>query len=514
MNPRAATFVAHALSLAALHGPGPWPRSGYPLPDDDPAAGAVILPSVVHDGVSTHHFRPESQPVSELADLILARLDEPARLLDALAELQAVRIADDLVRELRSRPVSREKLRLAARFVVEHATRREVAKLGIVLLGVSGDERDGELLQLLGSLEEFALFAVVALMNTQPDPQRKVFELARRLDGWGRIHAVERLRGCADPDIRAWLLRDGFRNGVMNEYLAHLAATTGGLYEALLEPDIDDALLDGAADILRALEMGGPAEDMRDYEDAVPVMHRFGELLDTAEPTLGRLDAALSLRRLITRDSFPWPEGEPARLAARYEALTGQRRWRDLVRRTLVSRGESAAPPDSDAESRAASRYSANVALSCARRLEMRVWEEAVACLRSDRHNPYIWQWLLHSDGRADVERVAALAAELLPLGELASGPSESLGLSSEYDADMCLELVVRKLSDHPGIGAELIPVALANRVVRCRRAALTVCQEWPPETRPPEVVALVRAAADHETNADLRAEMLAFPPS
>lgn len=466
---------------------------------------------MVHDGVSTHHFRLGSQPVSELADLILARLDEPVRLLDAFAELRAVRVADDLVRELRSRPVRREKLRLAARFVAENATRREVAKLGIVLLGVSGDERDGELLRLLGTMEEFTLFAVVALMNTQPDPQRTVFELARRVDGWGRIHAVERLKGCADPDIRAWLLRDGFRNGVMNEYLAHLAATTGGLYEALLEPDIDTALLDGAADILRALAMGGPAEDMSDYEDAVPVMHRFGELLADAEPTLGRLDAALSLRRLFIRDEFPWPEDEPARLAARYTALTGQRRWHDLVRRKLASGGDPALQ-DGAAEPVAAQRYPVNVALSCARRLAMPVWAEAVGCLRADGRNPYIWQWLLHSGDRADVEQVAALAAELLPLGELASGPTEALGLSSEYDADMCLELVVRELGEHPGIGTDLLTVALANRVVRCRRAALTSLGQWPPEVRPAEAAEWIRAAAVRETNTELRGEMLAFP--
>jgi len=31
------TFFSHALALAALHGPGPWPDGGYPLPDEDPA---------------------------------------------------------------------------------------------------------------------------------------------------------------------------------------------------------------------------------------------------------------------------------------------------------------------------------------------------------------------------------------------------------------------------------------------------------------------------------------------
>jgi hypothetical protein len=72
----------------------------------------------------------------------------------------------------------------------------------------------------LGELEEFTLYAVVALLNTQPGRQRAVFDLARRVTGWGRIHAVERLKDCDDPDVKAWLLRDGFRNDVMDEVVS------------------------------------------------------------------------------------------------------------------------------------------------------------------------------------------------------------------------------------------------------------------------------------------------------
>lgn len=506
MSPHSATFVAHALSLSALHGPGPWPRDGYPLPDEPPnETGRSVLPSVVYDGVSTHHFGTGAQPVADLTDRILADLDDPARLLEHFAGIRAVSVADDLVGELRSRHFPREKLRNAARFVTENATRREAAKLGIVLLGTCGDERDRELLQLLGSLEEFALFAVVALMNTQPHPHRAVFELAQRLEGWGRIHAVERLKGCADPDITAWLLRGGFRNGVMNEYLAHLAATTGGLYEALLEDDVDDALIDGAADILNALAKGGPAEDMHDYEDAVPAMHRFAEHLARAQPTLGRLDAALTLERLVSGDDFDWPDGEPARLPARYTSLTAQPRWRELVASEL-------ARVDSAAEPRGARRsYAFEVALSCAGRLGMNAFPNALARLRFDHHNAYVWQWAMRHADQVTVEQVVGLAEQLLPLDQLATGPSEALGLGPDHQADTVLEIIVWNLRDHPGHGQALLPVALANRVVRCRRAVLTVLDAWPPQARPSQARGWVAAAAERETNAKLRADMLAF---
>jgi hypothetical protein len=159
-------------------------------------------------------------------------------------------------------------------------------------------------------------------MNTQPDRQRAAYELAQRVKGWGRIHAVERLKGCDDPEIKAWLLREGFRNGVMNEYLAHLAATTGDLYPALLEPDVDEALLDGAGGILAALALGGPAQDMTDYDDAVPAMHRYAELAGEAGPTLSRLDHLLTVARFVSRsdEGFTWPANErkPWRLGTRH----------------------------------------------------------------------------------------------------------------------------------------------------------------------------------------------------
>ncbi|MFF0495332.1 hypothetical protein ACFYU5_02910 [Nocardia aobensis] len=507
MSPHEATFVAHALSLAALYGDDPWPRDGHPLPDEPPRrSGDVHFPSVVYDGVSTHHRAAGSDSADELADTVLAHLGDPAPLLDLFAGIRAIDVADDLVRELRSRDHSREKLRIAARFVVEHATRREAAKLGIAVLGSCGDDRDGELLQLLGRLDEFSLFAVVALTNTQSDREQAVFELAQRLHGWGRIHAVERLAGSSDPAIRAWLLREGFRNGVMNEYLAYIAATTGGLYEALLGDDIDDALLDGAAGILQALAIGGPAEDMRDYEDAVPAMHRFADLLDSADPTVERLRAALSVARMCRSDrEFPWPAGEPERLRSRYTALVAQRRWRA----TVIAAVELP-PSDADGpETRAQRACRFDIALSCAEELDIDVLSAVSAQLRIDPLNAYWWQWVMGNAGDA-IDEMVRLAEELLA-PRVTSGPSEVLGIGPGYAADFALGMVVSRLRDHPGRGVKLIRAALSSRGVRCRRAALTTLTAWPAPSRPVGTRDWIRAAAGHEPDAELRRELLEF---
>ncbi len=491
-----ATYLAHALSLSALHGPGPWPSQGSPLPDEQPHADK-FLSDVVFDGIRTHHFGFDPQPetavelANRVSETVLQDLD-PAPLGDLFACKSALPMADDLVKEIRVRRLPREKLRTVARHVVEHATRGSETKLGIVLLGTCGDERDRELLLLLGSLETLTLYAVVALRNTQSDPQRAVFELAQRVEGWGRIHAVERLKGCGDPEIKAWLLREGFRNGVMNEYLAHIAATTGGLYEALLSDDVDAALLDGAAGILSALAVGGPAEDMADYDDAVPAMHRFAELAD-ARPTLARLDALLTLYRLLDRPGFAWPEHEPDRLKARYDAVLSQRKWHSLVSAHLV---------------RPVGEFGFNHALSCAGRLGVPAFPHALDHLEKDPYNSYVWQWTLRHASREEAELVVAHAERLLPLKELASGPTESLGFGAQHAPDHALGSIIWGLDDHPGTGHGLLRVGLSSPLVNTRNAVLSVLESWPPAFHPPELRAWLTTAEAVEPDPQVRSRI------
>jgi hypothetical protein len=99
------------------------------------------------------------------------------------------------------------------------------------------------------------------------------------------------LAGTDDPEIKAWLRREAFRNTVLDEYLAHTAASIGNLPSALAPQTIDEALLDGAGGILLALCRGGPARDMIGYPD---------------EPQ-GRQHVRVSTPRLVETDTVAHP---------------------------------------------------------------------------------------------------------------------------------------------------------------------------------------------------------------
>ncbi|MER6829531.1 hypothetical protein ABT352_26345 [Streptosporangium sp. NPDC000563] len=501
------TFLAHALAMSLRYGSGPWPQDADRLPDDQPrpTGDEPFISSVVMDGIQSHHFGIESDDdaVIEIADL-LGRIvtgdpahDDLLRLHARSSAVSALGIADDLVDRIRRLRLPRDRIGAVGRHLAEHGTHREAVKIGIVLLGACGDERDRELLLLLGTLEELTLYAVVALQRTQPDRQRATYELARRVRGWGRIHAVERLKGCGDPQIRAWLLRDGFRNEIMDEYLAHLAATTGDLYSALLEPDIDDALLDGAADILAALALGGPAEDMSDYADAVPAMHRLADLLADRGGTLGRLDAALRILAFLREldDDSPWPPDTIARLRRRYEELTAQPRWNDLVLECLTDPHHA----------------HFHHAMWVADRLRLRVVPQIIARLKTDPLDESAWYHAIRLATAEEAEQLGHLAERLLPLADLADGPGDHRGIGEEYRPDRALESVVGGLEAFPGIGLTLIDVALRGRLTRVRRAALATLTGWPSSAVPDEARHWLRQAASVEPHEKTRTEMIDF---
>lgn len=76
------------------------------------------------------------------------------------------------------------------------------------MLGVTGLGADVAVVRMHGAHEEFTLYSAVAVSNGLPDPEAELWALAASVDGWGRIHCVERLRQLAgelateEPELR------------------------------------------------------------------------------------------------------------------------------------------------------------------------------------------------------------------------------------------------------------------------------------------------------------------------
>lgn len=110
----------------------------------------------------------------------------------------------------------------------------------------------------LGLSDEFTLYSLF-LIRQWPDANTVIFDLAKKLHGWGRIHAVERL----SPDtqkIKDWLLTEGYKNDIMEEYSALTCVQKSGLPERLRKKFLTQDEFGAASNLIRYLPFEGPVD--------------------------------------------------------------------------------------------------------------------------------------------------------------------------------------------------------------------------------------------------------------
>ncbi|NDI98025.1 hypothetical protein GWA97_02955 [Flavobacterium sp. LaA7.5] len=149
-------------------------------------------------------------------------------------------------------------------------------KFGIAILGLCQNQVVIEKLKLLGLHDEFTLYTVIALLNLCENPENDLLEVGQKVNGWGKIQLVDRLaRICKSEKVKEWLITDGYKNSVHNQYLACTCATYGDLSKKLEAKNIDPELYIAASEILDVLLSPGPCEDISCYEDAHKTLISF-----------------------------------------------------------------------------------------------------------------------------------------------------------------------------------------------------------------------------------------------
>jgi hypothetical protein len=455
-------------------------EDGETLPDDERlnsgsqirwAAGAM-------DGVATHHMGggEVDEQVRKTIKLVLAYCAQPtatnkAALYNDIIEENTVSIIDHVIEAITSEErIDHQRLyELAYSFVTE-ATDREPTKFGLAILGLFGDAGNEELFQTLGRHDEFTLFCAVALANSSDDSDQSLWTLARNVDGWGRIQVVERLAQTEDADVKAWLLREGYRNSVMYEYLAYTCATAGGLLGALSEDDVDRELLTSAGEILQALITGGPAECLDDYDDGALVSEIFLGHIEGAANTIADFLHVNAIKDYLSDDDADWEsrsergwESERrSRVLATCEAILNKPEWKERVAAALLS--------DDEMEFHQASQAAQSIGLE--------TWDHHWRRWQDKPNDAGRWFHVVWHLDEERLPRVLQAAKDSIDLTVVATGPSDELGLGPGYEHHSCLDYLLQELRRFPGQGAAFIEAGLKSPVVRSRsllRKAISV---------------------------------------
>ena len=448
------------------------------LPDEEPPDPTTAsFMAGAKDGTLGKYFSSggDTDRAAELADQLIHTAKKPnerrlKKLYEALSDDTVLDYIDPMIEQLADKRPPAMEIADIGGWLASASPDRGPVKVGIALLGITGAP-NGELIHELGAHEEFTLYASVAFANAREDPEPDLYRLAKAVSGWGRIHCVERLASTQNPEIRDWILLDGFRNVVMNEYLAYTAATVGDLARRLEVAEPSRELLTAAADIIKALIMGAPGKDIDDYEDAPLAVDHFLRHMHNRAETLADLIAVDHCRRFLKpsdewndRLARLWSETRRADLYALCESIIAHERWPALTARELESDD----------------RMTFWRADRAARVLGIDTFDRHITLISNDPLDGTWFQaWRLADNERA--EQLVALAREHLGLESIASGPSTAIGLGPDFQPHQALGWTLQALRDYPGLGGDLLTAALWSPSIQNRNGALKALKSWGP---------------------------------
>ena len=205
-------------------------------------------------------------------------------------------------------------MRAVAIRLVTGSTDRLPVKTGIALLGICARREDQQLLLTMARHGEFTDYAGMALTNAFGEQEQVLWELAKVVEGWGRVSLVQHLATTKDPDIKAWMLRQANEDFVVLPNAALVLAQSGGLRAELEAEEIDEELSRAAGAILETLIEGRPyetKESIDDYGDAPQAiklylahLSRRSERLESIQPLMTIIDY-LELRGGVSWSFYP-----------------------------------------------------------------------------------------------------------------------------------------------------------------------------------------------------------------
>lgn len=387
-----------------------------------------------------------------------------------------------------------------ARDLATKSALRNAVKYGMAILGFCVDRSSLDDIKILGLHEEFTPYAVLFIDQHSDNPIHDVWDLARKVHGWGRIQAVEHLSHMdIDESIKEWFVREGFRNNINNVYLALICARRGGLHELLHRPEIDYELFISAAELLQALITDSrPKEGISVYKHAAVVISDF---IRHAKRYANRIVDFIIIRQLkdflAGQQQNPgaykkkgWDEDIIARCMAGIAVILESRDWKKMVSETLKDEHYV-----NNWEAKQAAQY-----------LNIDLWEIAWNKLQKNPKSYAAWLDFELYQKREHAAELIDFATRYLPLDEIASGTENLEGWGEAIY--FCLDLINLYLKNFPGLGEKIILTSLKSPVVRNRHMAIIVLKKWKRENWSPEIERELLHLRDIEPNEDTRADI------
>lgn len=439
---------------------GELPRD-FSLPRISDGENEIIFADGAWDGVGIYHMghsgmsdedkvlmidaiKAAAHKKYDKADDLFLKLGDKARALFSIDELQSYII--DNQKDLNAGNVYEYAVHLLL-----DSTDRECVKFGLSLLELFDTDNNEELkniIRTVGLSDEFTIFSVFVMLRWE-DGNNEVWKLAQKVHGWGRVHAVERIEPETE-EIRHWILTEGVHNDVMPAYLALTCWQKSGA-EGKLSGRLTKDEFNGIRDIVEGLLDEGPVPGISEVEDADSKIIMF---LKAAKEFPLELDDYEVIREI--RLHYEDEDSENAEIVALCQELLATSGCRTTVLEALKF----------------------GRAVGLAQDLKLEYKNIILQVMEEDFEGKNHLCGLLIDDPEYH-DKVITVFRQKLPLAEMKTKPTKTLGLGHDYWKQSAMEFLLQELREYPFEGEDFVETALQSAPIRTRNSGLYVLERW-----------------------------------
>ena len=154
-----------------------------------------------------------------------------------------------------------------------------------------------EKVKILALSDEFTLYCLNILKNLK-NSNEEIFEIAKKVKGWGRIYSVKYLKVTND-EIKEWILEEGCHNYIILAYTAYTCAKKINLVEILNEDKISNKKFNDISYLMNALLDEEAITGISNLEDRELLIERYLEKAKTLASTEEDYYAVITLKEYI-----------------------------------------------------------------------------------------------------------------------------------------------------------------------------------------------------------------------
>ena len=332
-----------------------------------------------------------------------------------------------------------------------------------------------EKVKILALSDEFTLYCLNILKNLK-NSNEEIFEIAKKVKGWGRIYSVKYLKVTND-EIKEWILEEGCHNYIIPAYTAYTCAKKINLVEILNEDKISNKKFNDISYLMNALLDEEAITGISNLEDRELLIERYLEKAKTLASTEEDYYAVITLKEYIKNNKEINNE-----LIKICDEILNSENTRNNVKE-LLKEG-----------------YGYNIA----KYLGIDIDKYILEYLQDNPlKNPYI---VFNISERKNMEKLVSLIEKKLTLEKLEGAPTDKFYPKNEENKEyIFLDTIIRKLGnfgrternfivtlypvapttsmDEPenfiGIGENLIICALNSPYVDIRYGAVNTLESW-----------------------------------